>query len=397
MLRWCFLLMFTLLGTNVCRSEEHSDTLWTADSDRIILTYDIRQHDEEISIKFLEARTALGRLHAKKYKKPEKVDVVFFDKTGVYSDARFTNITPAAFMVPSGLKYSKSKNGYYFLRYNPTISFTKHGKNIDKVTIPIYLAYEAGDGVYKLFAVCNRLEIALKPSSTIARGGDSPRVAEALDATMEIEGEDEEAIAVLTCIDAVEMLLEAQTKVPFSDGLQYELTKLRQYQEKVKDRALTAKIKETLTNSEIKKMELEAKATQEAEEARMTAQKMAEEQEREAMARQDSIAMVQEKKAEAEKKRNLWLVIGGAVLAVLCFVGNQFLQHFRNVKNQKNMMAMSQQMAHQAESAAKRQAQNFARSKTKDVANQVKQRGQNMVRDKAKNLGNTQKSKNISI
>ncbi len=385
------------MGTFVCMSKEHKDTLWTTDNDRIILTYDIRQNDEEIHIRFLEARTMLGRLNAKKYKKLENVDVVFFDKTGVYNDVKFTNITPEAFMVPSCLKYSKSNYGYFFLCDNPTISFKKDSKKVDKLMIPIYLSYDKGDGKYKLFAVCKRFEIEFKQTKTITRSNESQLLIESLTNTMEIEEGNEKTIGILTSIDAVETLLNAQTKLPFSDGLQYELTRLRQYQEKNKDRELAAKIQATLTKSEMKKMELEAKATKEADDARIAAQKFAEEQEQIAIARQDSIAIAQEKKADAEKKRNLWLVIGGAILAVVCFIGNQFLQHFRNVRNQRSMMEMQQHIAHQAEYEAKRHAQNYARRKTDDVANKVKQSGQDMMRNNAKSLGNKQKSRNFSI
>ena len=397
MLRLSFFIVFTIIGTLVCMSKEHKDTLWTTDRDRIILIYDVHQNNEEISIKFLEARKLLGRLNAKRYKKLEKVDVVFFDKTGIYNDAKFTNITPEAFMVPSSLKYSKSSYGYFFLRENPTISFKKYSKEVDKLTIPIYLSYYEGGGEYKLFAVCKRLEIELKQTKAISLEDDSQLITETLTSTMKIEEGNEETIDILTSIDAVESLLKVQNKLPFSDGLQYELTKLRQYQEKTEDRELASKIKETLTKSEIKKIEIEEKANKEAENARIAAQKIAEEQERIAIARQDSISIAQEKKAEAEKKRNLWLIIGGVIFAGLCFIGNLFLQHFRNVRNQRNMMEMQQHIAHQAEYEAKRHAQNYARKKTNDVANKIKQSGQDMMRNKAKPQGNKQKPKNFSI
>ncbi len=397
MLRLSFLIVFTIIGTFVCMSKEHKDTLWTTDKDRIILTYDIRQNDEEINIKFLEARKMLGRLNAKKYKKLEKVDVVFFDKTGVYNDAKFTNITPEAFMVPSSLKYSKSNYGYFFLRENPTLSFKKDSKKVDKLTIPIYLSYYEGDGEYELFAVCKRLELEFKQTKSITLNNDSQLITETLTSTMEIEEGNEETTDILTSIDAVETLLDAQTKLPFSDGLQYELTKLRQYQEETEDRELASKIKETLTKSEIKKIELEEKANKEAEDERIAALKHAEEQERIAIARQDSISIAQEKKAEAEKERNLWLIIGGVILAGLCFIGNQFLQHFRNIRNQRSMMEMQQHIAHQAEYEAKRHAQNYARRKTNDAANKIKQSGQDIMRNKAKPQGNKQKPRNFSI
>ena len=109
-----FWLTFLLLGcVTICSSKEYKDTLWTTDHDRIILTYDLRYNSDGVDIRFLDVKKKLGRINAKRYKKLEDVEVIFFDRTGVYEDMTFTNITPEAFMVPSNLKYSKSDIGYF--------------------------------------------------------------------------------------------------------------------------------------------------------------------------------------------------------------------------------------------------------------------------------------------
>ena len=114
-----FWLTFLLLGcVTICSSKEYKDTLWTTDNDRIILTYDLRYNSDGVDIRFLDVKKKLGRINAKRYKKLEDVEVIFFDRTGVYEDMTFTNITPEAFMVPSNLKYSKP-NMLEGLPYSP--------------------------------------------------------------------------------------------------------------------------------------------------------------------------------------------------------------------------------------------------------------------------------------
>ena len=100
--------------------------------------------------------------------------------------------------------------------------------------------------------------------------------------------------------------------------------------------------------------------------------------------------------AEAEKKRNIWMIIGGVILAALCFIGNQVFQHFRNIRNQRSMMEMQQDIARRAENEAKRHAQNYARRKTNEVVNNARRSTQEMVRNKVKQSGGN-KPKNISI
>ena len=201
---------------------------------------------------------------------------------------------------------------------------------------------------------------------------------------------------VLEQIKTVYTLLEAQSRLPFSEMLNYEIMHLRDLDKKVKDRQLSVKIKECLTSCELKRQELEDRALAETKNAQAEMERLAKlEQERE-QARQDSIAVKKQKQAEAEKKRNIWMIIGGVILAALCFIGNQVFQHFRNIRNQRSMMEMQQDIARRAENEAKRHAQNFARRKTNEVVNSARRSTQELVRNKVKQSGGN-KPKNISI
>ena len=144
--------------------------------------------------------------------------------------------------------------------------------------------------------------------------------------------------------------------------------------------------------------ELEACMEQILAETLEEAEKTALNMQKQEKARQDSIAAEQKKTADAEKKRNTWMIIGGIILALGCFAGNQVLQHFRSIKNQKNMMEMQQNIVKQAENEAKRQARNYSRQKTGELVSKAKQNKNDYLQNKmGKQINKGNKSRNFSI
>ncbi len=392
-------LLLSLLSFTNIQAIEYKDTLWTTDKDRIIITYGINFSDDEMSINFIDAKKKLGRYNGKKYKKLEDVEVVFFDRTGVYENSSFTNMTPEAFMVPSNLSYTKSDYGFFCLHENPSISFKIKSYKPGKIVIPLYLAHYEGKGKYELFSVCKKFIIDIYvPTKGKSSKNNEQVITETVTSTMEMENANEETTNILTSINTINTLLDLQTQLPFSDGLQYEITKLRLYQDQNIDAELSSKIRETLERCEIKKKELQEIATSEEKKRQEEAEKTALNMQKQEKARQDSIAAEQKKTADAEKKRNMWMLIGGAILAVGCFAGNQVLQHFRSIKNQKNMMEMQQNIVKQAENEAKRQARNYSRQKTGELVSKAKQNKNDYLQNKmGKQINKGNKPRNFSI
>lgn len=116
------------------------------------------------------------------------------------------------------------------------------------------------------------------------------------------------------------------------------------------------------------------------------------EQKAEAIAKQE---------AEAAQQRNMWMIIGGIILAILGFVGNQAFQHYRNVRNEKNMMSMQQSIVRRAEDEAKRRAQSMARQKVNQAQNAARRKSQDYVRGSINSginkISKGKKNKGISI
>ena len=383
------------------QAREVTDTLESTKRDRVIVTYDITQHNGQVTIKFLDAKKKLGQTYRDKYRKLDKVAVVFFDRTGNYEDnTEFSGINTEALMIPKEIKYKSSKDGYFLLKDNPSLEIEfKSGENA-VLSIPLFIAYYEGKRRYKVFSRCEDLKIKLSKRK-------SPKVQDATDLRLstqtittqeELEGADADAAVANSLINRINGLLAEQEEYPFSDELKQAISSLREISYRPIDGNLSSRIGEVLAACNLKEKELksEAKAAEDAaaRDAELQA-KLAEEQ---AQARQDSIAAAAQQKAEEDRKQNLWLIIGGIILAILAFIGNQTFQHLRNVKNQRSIIDMQQNVVKRAEDEAKRRARNMAQSQINRVQGEARRKTRNAINDGVSKIGKKGKgNKGISI
>ena len=374
---------------------EKVDTLYSTKNDRLIITYDVTYSNGRVTIRFADVKKKLGTTYSDKYKKLNEVAVVFFDRTGNYDDLKFSGITVNAFMVPSEASYNRSSDGYFLLNDTPVIIFDVKSGDVSDLSIPIYLAHYEGKRKYEVFIQCGNLVIPLKENQRTSSSMVTSQVT--VTSTEEIESGLSEEDEAQIRINRVTDLIKEQRKLPIAEELTHEVSMLRELRYKIMDRTLSNKIAEVLSDYDTKKQELEAKAESDAQKAQEAAALEAKLEKERAQARQDSINAVAEQKAEEQQQRNLWMIIGGVVLAILGFVGNQVLQHFRNVKSQKNIMEMQQSMAKKAESEAKRRAESLVKSQTSQMTNDVKNKAKGMVKDSVGRMAKNKKSKGFSI
>ena len=66
------------------------------------------------------------------------------------------------------------------------------------------------------------------------------------------------------------------------------------------------------------------------------------------------------------------MTLGAIILAILGFVGNAVFKHFRDLRNQKNIMQMQESIARQAGQDATRRARELARNKAHQAVNRGK-------------------------
>lgn len=393
------LAVFLLLGCSLNSlhtvGKIKKDTIYTTDGDRIILTYDIVNTTNQVTVKFIGQQKKLGRLNSK-YKDLSKVAVLFFDRTGNYGgDVSFSNMVPEAFMTPSDAHFKKSSDGYYLIQAEPKLSFMV--KADARVLIPIYLAYKTKKGKYELFSKSRDLIIPLRVGTRKNRlMASTQTIQQTITSTAEIETDNTIAVKVLESINLAKELLAQADGLPFSDNLLDEISYLRQKRREITDNVLVSEISEVMEQYESKKSMLENKSAEEQKQQQQQEKLKAQQEAQEIKAQNDSIANAQQVASEKEKKRNLWMIIGGIALTILAFIGNQIFQGIRNKRNQMRMMDMQQNIANKAEAEAKRQARNAIRTQRNRIETGAKQKVSDAVRSKS-TIKINGKSKKASI
>ena len=374
---------FLLLCSGIW-AKEVTDTLESTKRDRVIVTYDITQNNEQVTVKFTDVKKRLGRTFKDKYKKLNEVVVLFFDRMGNYEDeTEFSGITPESFMVPSGVSYKISRDGYFLLNDTQKLTLELKSAESEELKIPIYLAHYEGKHRYKVFSSCGNLIIKLSKHKQAANPSNptTQLTTQTITTQEEVDGALSEADEANILIKVVYDLLDDQEGEEFSGELQQAISKLRVIGHSTSDPSLSSRIGDVLTDCKQKEKELKANASAVADTAAKEAELQAKKAQEEAQARQDSIAAAAQQKAEEDRKQNLWLIIGGVILAILAFVGNQTLQHFRNAKNQKSIMDMQQNVVKRAEDEAKRRARNMVQSQVNRAQGEVRHKTQGTVND----------------
>lgn len=390
----CVLLAFSFHSLPLC-GKVAKDTLFTTDGDRIILTYEVTNAAGQTTIRFWGQQKKLGKINAK-YKDLSKVAVMFFDRIGNYGNGElFVNMVPEPFMTPAGVRYEKSADGYYMVQSELELSFTANSDA--EIRIPIYLAYKQKKGKYVLFSKSKGLKIPLRVRTHAGSTRTATQtVQQTITSTAEIEPDNADAIKVLESIGVAEGLIAEATELPFSDNLLDEIRYLREKRREVTDNALVEKIANVMESFESKRHLLEEQGMAEQQAHQLEAELKAQEDARAAKAQTDSIEAAQKAASEKEKKRSLWMIVGGAVLAFLAFIGNQVVQGIMNRRNRMQMMNMQQEIANKAEREAKRRARNAARAQRNKVENEAKRQIAGAIQGKG-TLKVNGKSKNASI
>jgi hypothetical protein len=325
-------------------AKEMKDTLFSAQGDRVIISYSQTLSGGQLGLRFNGVQKKLSESNLKKFKKLDEVAVVIFDRVGNYRDMKFDGMATTAFMVPSDIHYSTSSDGYFLLQDNPSLQFNVTSDKAN-LSIPIYLAHYEGKRHYKVFAQCGMLKVSAKAAAK-GGGGGGGNMGQGQQGDVVISSEelidegvspvDEAAIR----INSLRQMLEKATKVPFSDELTHEASMLRELRFKVTDEALSKQIDDVLSAYDDKKQQLE----QQSDASQQAAAAQAAQQAQQEQARQDSIRAAEKKESKEEKNKMMWLIGGLGGLFALLMGGKQVFQQIKNSKMQKMQQQMQQQM-----------------------------------------------------
>lgn len=405
---------------NFCASaKEVTDTLHSDNNDRIIVTYSVARKGNKVDLEFKSVTKQLGGYHRDKYKnEANKVLTLFFDGLVVRKDIRISvEKTPSLICLPANASYKKSSDSYFVLEERPSLSFEVESSESTSITIPLYLAYYEGKQRYKVLCSCGDLEVRIPPTSTsssIAQPAIKKSSQQSSDEFVEIEEEfDELNEQALNLIKGIDKDLPRQDKLPMESTLERKIENLVDLQAKIKNEDIIKKIDETLEayNSKKKELEKELAKVEEQKADNDAFNSCTTKEQYESYLKQhpygshvdDANAAItkinneaQEKK-DKERKRNIWMIVGGALLAILLFVGNQVMQSFRNIRTQRSMMQMQQDAAKRAQNMARGKVQNEIRKQTNKVTGQVRKKSQTIIRDTANKAKNNKGNNRVSI
>lgn len=397
-------------------AKDVTDTLCSAKNDRIIVTYSVTRKGNKVDLLFKSVAKRLGDYHRDKYK--NKVRTLFFDGLVVSKDIKISvEETPSLIRLPANASYKKSSDSYFVLEEEPSLSFELESTEATSITIPLYLAYYEGKQHYRIFCSCGNLEVHIPCSSTQLSSISSPNKKPSRQSSIEfveIEEEiDENGTEALNLIRLINEELPRQDTWPMDNTLTKKIDRLNELQAKIKKEEIVKNIGKTLDECNNKEKELkktvEESNKQKVDDDDFTNCTTKEDFERylnkhpdgshaeEAKSKIDKFESDFKAEKDKEKKRTIWMIIGGVLLAILLFVGNQVMQSFRNIRTQRSMMQMQQDAANRAKNMARGKARNEIRKQTNKVTNQVRKKGQTIIRDTADKVKNNKGNNRMSI
>lgn len=399
-------------------AKEITDTLYSAKNDRIIVTYNIIRKGNMVELQFRSARKLLSNYYQGKYKREvDKIHILFFDWNGVRKDMKFTGETPSVVCLPAKASYQKSNDGYFIIEQRPTFAFEMDEPEAETFTIPLYMAHYERKQHYKILCSCGDLEVRMPDpsrqspnSSTDSEKATLQNNVEILEIEESLSEFDDEALMLIKLINKD---LSCQDTLPMESMLERRIEKLGDLQTKIKNEDIVGMIDETLEAYNIKKKELEKiiqdKAKQKADDDAFNSCSTKESYEvylkqhpngshvEEAKSMVSELEAKTKQEEESKKRHNIWMIIGGVLLAILLFVGNQVMQSVRNIRTQRSMMQMQQDATKRAQNMARNKAQGEIRKQTNKVAGQVKNQGQNMMRNTTNKVKNNKGNNRMSI
>lgn len=373
-MRSSYTFLFLMLFSLCVSGKEVRDTVYTGQGDKIILIYDIITEGNRITISLPAAARFIPTDGLRKSCKGDiqKLKAVIFDKVGNNGAVNWIGMYPSAFMVPLGMSYNASEDGFYIFGESQPLVFTRDSNSKKNIEFPIYIAVYEKKRTYRIVEKSTLpLNVNIDTSSRSHRP-ESEVEKIAVKSTEEIDADNETVTKALSGIRMIRMLLETETELPFSETLKMEIFNLRALKEDITDVEVLEKINEVLLDYNQKERELKEEQKQASLYAQKREQERLEQEKKEEEARQKEAEDKIREQEEKQQKRTIWMIVGAVVLGILAFIGNAVFRHFRDIRNQKSIMQMQESIARQAQHEACRRSQEIIRNKAHQAANKGK-------------------------
>lgn len=342
----------------ILSAKEMTDTIYTDQSDVIILRYDIKYNEDNAAVVFLDSPRIIPGERLRKVCKGniDRLKVIIFDRIGNLDNVRWDGVNPATFMVPANLTYKKSSNGYYVLGTSCMIRFDRRNSESSSVNLPIFIALSEKNQSFKIVRK-GHVPLTIQIEKINIGNGEQQVGNTSMIPVNTFKQECEEDIDAANALSSIAMirqLLTISDELPFSQTLQMEIYNLRSLKNKTNNQDLIDEINDVILEYTRKEALLKEKQEDDI---------LAAEAERQALLAQEKIEKESEQKKaeeyaiqqeEKQRKRNFGMLVVGGSIAVLLFITSTVLKHLGNIRNQRSILELQQSMARQAENKARR-------------------------------------------
>lgn len=443
------IILLLLLPCSVLKAKEEEVTLRTSQRDEVTIKYEARNEDGKLCVTFNDLRRRLGPSNKEKTAK-----VMFFDRKNLQNEFyKFDGLTPRIISIPETMSYTPSEDGFFIIEKGLELTVDLlPGGSAENLNIPIYLVeYKEKKklplvktkSTLDVFAACTEaLSIAVPKAraGSSASSGDAGHTVRTVTDQIVVE---EELETSMSAEDEAKILLnradEYLTGNCEVDDLNNVLHQLEAVETKVSNAALRTRIRQSADLLRQKRKDLQdapiIKQEREKETLRAEADKLISKVKRlrdeqddvpfskeleEALDELNSVrkkardlgdagltediaevkASCETKKSEItaakDKKRTIWMIIGGAVLAVLAFVGNQIFQSLRSARLLRNTQ---DDIANRVKRDAQQRAASAVRSQASRAESNIRRKGRDVVKSNIDGLvkGTTKGKKNVKI
>lgn len=347
------LLLMLMASCLLMKAHPVTDTLYSPENDWVVVSYNLAEKDGKITISITQKDMELSDSHRKVYN-PSEVKAMFFDRFSL-RDIIIENssLNHAVFMFPSTLKYTPSKEGYFLLEDGDRrpIQFEGQLTKPETISIPIFLAQYKRAKHYKIFAQCENLEIEVgRPKMQVQEQPSGKNTEKTKQVIVDVIDELGDMQAWLREVEDdakasanyIENLLSKKPPVD-EKTLSTELEKLR------------------ITKCKLQEQKgIDPKVIKRLEKVLEAGDKSLDSMQKERI-KLDSINKPEPQSLgenpEPGKQDNTWMFVGGAILAVLMFVGSQVMQNIRSKKSMENIKKMQEMQMQQANASINNQNQ----------------------------------------
>lgn len=405
----CLISLLALISVLRASAMEVCDTVLTAQGDKIILSYKITSDGDKLSIDFYNPPRIISSTSLNKACKWDsgRLKVVLFDRVGNHGNTKWSGELPDAFIVPGGLTYDSSSDGFYILGESLPIEFHRKGNDKVNINFPLNIAVYEDKQKYKIVAKGKTpLTVSYSASAAGRRARRNNAYSQnfeqeeiAITSVEELEADNDDITSALSSIDQVRQLLSRETETPFSQFLMMEIYNLQSLKGRINEPEVINKINDVLRQCSDRERELNEARSQSELAAKAQEEALIQQQKQEEEALRKEAEEKNRAQEEKQQKRTTLMIIGGVILAILGFVGNAIFRHFRDIRNQKSIMEMQKSLARQAQHEAGRRSREMIRNKAHQAANNGRSKLRNSLNNNltSNNIKKSQNSKRRSI